>query len=221
MTAQGISKSDHFRALCEAMRSQAMVWIGSILMSLLIAITLILTNRTMSWFGHPLWIYFLYTIPTLGTGLVITRWSADRTAKRLRVGKDKLEPSCWTVFQIYFDGTQLLWTFLMIIAMAVGVLSGFLALLWVVFASIYNILHRTLERRTHGWRWLCSYILLIGIPFLQAFYLGLGAINMFLPIMGRTGSAFNSEFIIALLMSAIFTFLFRCGYCDWERDYNG
>lgn len=212
MTANGISKSAYFKALCDAMRSQAMVWIGSIAVCLVIAVLLILSNRTMSWFGNPIWIYFLYVIPTLTTGLVITRWSADRTTRRLKedVGKDKVhEPSCWTVFQIYFDGTQILWTFLMIISMALGVLSGFIALLWVVFASVYNILHHSLERRTHGWRWLFSYILLIGIPFLQAFYLGLGAVNMFLPIMGRTGSAFNSEFIISLLMSAIFTFLFR------------
>ena len=123
--------------------------------------------------------------------------------------KEKAELSCWTVFQIYFDATQILWTFLMVVSMALGVLSGFIALMWTTFASVYNFLHHSVNKRTHGWRWLACYVVLIGIPFLQAFYLALGAINMFLPIMGRVGCAFNSEFIIAILMSVIFTFLFR------------
>lgn len=208
--AEVVSKSDYFCALCQAMKSQLMVWFGSVVVCLLIAVMLNLCSRTMSWFGNTIWIYFLYVIPTLATGLIITRWQAEKTTKQLQlVGKDKLPPSCWMIFQVYFDATQLLWTFLMVISMAVGVLSGFIALLWAVFASLYNILHHSLKRRMHGWRWLSCYILLIGIPFLQAFYLGLGAINMFLPIMGRTGTAFNSEIIIALLMSAIFAFLFR------------
>lgn len=210
LTADGVSKSAYFKGLCQAMRSQLMVWSGSVVACLLVAVFLNVVNRKMSWFGNSVWIYFLYVIPTLTTGLAITRWQAEKTTRGLQqVGKDKLAPSCWTVFQIYFDATLILWTFLMVISMALGVLSGFIALLWVVFASVYNILHKTMQRRHHGWRWLLSYVILIGIPFLQAFYLGLGAINMFLPIMGRTGSAFNSEFIIALLMSAIFTFLFR------------
>lgn len=205
----GFGKTRHFKALLGAMKSQLMVWLGSVVVGVLIAVFLVLTNRTMSWFGNPIWIYFLYVIPVLTTGMIITRWQAGKTTKRLSVGKENKEPNCWTIFQIYFDATQILWTFVMVIAMALGVLSGFIALLWVVFASVYNLMKHSLEKRVHGWKWLVAYILLLGVPFLQAFYLALGAINMFLPIMGRTGSAFNSEFIISILMSVIFTFLFR------------
>lgn len=210
MVDGGASRTMYLTALGQAMKSQLMVWLGSIVVCLLIATILILCNRTMSWFGNPVWIYFIYVTPSLATGLVITKWQAAKTSKRLQLKeKEKTEPNCWIVFQIHFDATQLLWTLIMVIAMVLGIMSGFIALLWVVFGSVYNILQHVQKRRTSSLRWLVSYMLLIGIPFLQAFYLAIGAIDMFLPIMGRTGRAFNSEIIIAFLMSVIFTFLFR------------
>lgn len=209
-----ISKLQYYKELCHGVKNQLKVWIGSVVVCVLIACLLILCNRTMSWFGNPIWMYLLYVVPTLNTGFIITRRSADATTERLArmVEKRDVTLNCWTVFQIYFDATLILWTFLMVVTLAVGLLSGFIALLWVIFASLYNIVQQVAFKgraQRHGWRWLFSYILLIGIPFLQAFYLALSAINMFLPIMGRTGKAFNSEFIIAILMSVIFTLLFR------------
>lgn len=210
--ADGINRSDYYKEVCYAMRNQGMVWIGSILVALLIAGGLIIVDRTMSWYGRPIWIYFLYVIPTMTAGFHITQWSSQQTAKRLQLNNRKCRLSCWTVFQVYFDATQIVWTFVMIVTVAVGVLSGFIAILWVFFAALHNLIHHKFTTTKREWKWLLCYIILIGIPFLQSYYLALGAINMFLPIMGRTGCAFNSEFIIAFLMSLIFTLLFRYGY---------
>lgn len=40
-------------------------WFASALFSLIIAIGLNLLDRTMAWYGRPLWVFFLYMVPTM------------------------------------------------------------------------------------------------------------------------------------------------------------
>lgn len=44
----------------------------------------------------------------------------------------------------------------------------------------------------------------MGLPFVQCFYLLIGALYLFIPIMGRIGAANNSEVLIAIMTSFLF-----------------
>lgn len=57
------------------------------------------------------------------------------------------------------------------------------------------------------WRYLLLHIGVVGLPFTQSFYLMLGALYLFIPIMGRSGSGNNSELIIAAMVGTLFSFL--------------
>lgn len=69
-----------------------------------------------------------------------------------------------------------------------------------MFAAVGNLLQQAIYKHNRDWKWLFLHCLLIGIPFIQTFYLNLGATYMFIPIMGRIGSTFNSEIIVAIVI---------------------
>lgn len=47
----------------------------------------------------------------------------------------------------------------------------------------------------------------LGLPFVQAFYLLIGALYLFIPIMGRAGAGNNSEVLISVMVSVLFALL--------------
>lgn len=57
-------------------------------------------------------------------------------------------------------------------------------------------------------KWLLLHIGVAGLPFVQCFYLIIGALYLFIPIMGRAGAGSHAEFLIAIMVSTLFTLLF-------------
>lgn len=108
-------------------------WILAIIVAVLIAISLNGLGRTMSWYARPLWLFFLYIIPTLlvpmGTLLLHAKY----------YHKD-IELSPWTIFQLYYDAYQSIWTVILIIGIIIRVRSSFVALIWVFSAALGNLL---------------------------------------------------------------------------------
>lgn len=47
----------------------------------------------------------------------------------------------------------------------------------------------------------------MGLPFVQCFYLLIGALYLFIPVMGRIGAGHNSEMLIAFMSSFLFVLL--------------
>lgn len=57
-------------------------------------------------------------------------------------------------------------------------------------------------------RWLLVHIGAMGLPFVQCFYLIIGALYLFVPVMGRIGAGNNCELIIAAMANIMFVHLF-------------
>ncbi|KAJ8939086.1 hypothetical protein NQ314_011240 [Rhamnusium bicolor] len=57
-------------------------------------------------------------------------------------------------------------------------------------------------------RWLLLHISMMGLPFVQCFYLIIGALYLFIPIMGRAGAGSHAELLIAIMISSLFGMLF-------------
>ncbi|XP_059612920.1 endoplasmic reticulum metallopeptidase 1-like [Phlebotomus argentipes] len=199
----GTDNTVYYAAMMKAIAIQILGWILSLACCLVIALSLTILGRTMSWYARPIWIYFLYVLPTLSVSMAVVHHFGVRQLK-------KTIPNIWTLFQVYYDAIQILWTLLLLMTYTLGIRSGFIALLWVVFSSVQSLISNRAfpDARKKSIKWLLLYVLLLGIPFVQSFYLDLGAIGMFVPTMGRTGSAFNSEIIIATMICAMFGMLF-------------
>ncbi|EFA07296.2 endoplasmic reticulum metallopeptidase 1 isoform X1 [Tribolium castaneum] len=176
-------------------------WVASIITSLLIAVCLNALGRTMSWYARPLWIFFLYVIPTLLVSMAVLLLHS-------KYYNHDLELSPWTLFQLYYDAYQLIWTIILVFGVIVRVRSSFIAMIWVFFASLGNFLKSRLFGKWRDSKWLLMHIGMVGLPFVQCFYLIIGALYLFIPIMGRAGAGSYAEFLIAIMVSLLFTLLF-------------
>lgn len=58
-----------------------------------------------------------------------------------------------------------------------------------------------------GWRWLFYHLGILTVPYVQSFYLTVGAFYLFIPLMGRSGAFINSELVIGNLVTIIFSLL--------------
>lgn len=182
------------------------VAIGSLLLillaNLLIALTLTALGRSMSWFSRPCWIFFLYICPTLFVPmallLIVSRWQRP------------VFTSAWGLFQLYSDGYQVMWTLILLACTLLQIRSGFIALLWIAFATLENFVRTSLFRHWRGGKWLLLHVAALLLPFTQCLYLILGATSLYVPIMGRSGAGNNAEAIVALLIGAKFGLLFTC-----------
>ncbi|XP_050315595.1 endoplasmic reticulum metallopeptidase 1-like isoform X2 [Anthonomus grandis grandis] len=197
----GVSSKIYLNKLTCCMGIILLSWALCVLFNLGTAAYLTGLGRTMSWYARPYWIFFLYVVPTLVISLVTILQHAKYYNK-------DLELSPWTVFQLYYDAYQSIWTIVLFIGIGLRIRSSFIALMWVAFASLGNILKSKLFGRWRGSKWIFLHIFTVGLPFVQHFYLTIGALYLFIPIMGRAGSGSHAEFLIAVMVSLMFALLF-------------
>ncbi|KAJ3647303.1 hypothetical protein Zmor_019187 [Zophobas morio] len=198
---EDLTTRQYFRKLSGCMSIIIASWIASIIAAIMIAVCLTGLGRTMSWYARPLWIFFLYVIPTLVVSMAVILLHS-------KYYQNDLELSPWTMFQFYYDAYQLIWTIFLLFGVLVRVRSSFIALIWVFFASLGNFLKSRLFGKWRDSKWLLLHIGVAGLPFVQCFYLIIGALYLFIPIMGRAGAGSHAEFLIAIMVSTLFTLLF-------------
>ncbi|KAK7861774.1 hypothetical protein R5R35_010791 [Gryllus longicercus] len=176
-------------------------WIVTILSCAVIAAVLTTLGRTMSWFARPTWIFFLYICPTLfvpmSVVLFVSRWQ-----------RKALSHSPWILFQIYYDSYLFMWTFLLIVCTVFSIRSGFIALFWTFFPCVGSLVQSHVYKHWRDGKWILYHCGALLLPACQSLYLMLGAVNLYIPIMGRTGSGNHAEIVLAFLTSIIFVFFF-------------
>ncbi|KAK9707901.1 Peptidase family M28 [Popillia japonica] len=192
-----VSKHNYFKRLFNAMGAVVGTWFASAIFCVIIAICLNLLDRTMAWYGRPLWVFFLYMVPTTLVSKFVIFAHAKYNHKDIEVWP-------WTVFQIYYDAYQLIWTVVLTIGTILRIRSSFIALLSAVFMAMANLLKSKLFAKQKDGKWLIFHVLVLGLPFVQGFYLLIGALYLFIPIMGRAGAGNNSEILISLMISILF-----------------
>ncbi|XP_067004414.2 endoplasmic reticulum metallopeptidase 1 [Anabrus simplex] len=198
--SSGLKREVYLKQLGLSCGVVLLTWIFTPLISLMIAFALTVLDRTMSWYSQPAWIFFLYICPTLLVPMA-TVWIASQRQKAV-------VRSVWSLFQIYYDSYQLVWTGILIFCTLMKVRSGFIAVLWTVFPSVGSLLRSTLFSHWRDWKWLVLHGSILILPFAQCIYLIFGAMNLYIPIMGRVGAGNNPEVIVAVITSLMFLLLF-------------
>ncbi|XP_047115031.1 endoplasmic reticulum metallopeptidase 1-like isoform X1 [Schistocerca piceifrons] len=199
-TDHDVKKNVYWRHLCMTAVSAICSWLLGILACITIAVILTSIGCTMSWYARPVWIFFLYISPALAVPMAFILGLSHI--------QRKVFSSPWTVFQLYCDGYQIAWTLILTFCTLLSVRSGFVAWMWTFFPCIVSLLQRITYRRWRDWKWLVLHVGVILLPFCQCFYLILGAMGLYIPIMGRAGSGNYSEIVLAGITSAMFVLLF-------------
>ncbi|XP_076761618.1 endoplasmic reticulum metallopeptidase 1 [Xylocopa sonorina] len=174
-------------------------WLISILSCTLIAIVLTKLGKVMSWYARPAWLFFLYVVPTIFVSMTFFLYVGSHQKKKVK--------SAWILYQIYCDSYCIIWMSVLSCCVLFEIRSGFIPLHWVVFPTLGNILRYNFFNKWRGWKWLFYYLTTMSLPYIQSFYLVIGALYLFIPIMGRSGSSINSEVLIANMLCILFSLL--------------
>ncbi|XP_039276206.1 endoplasmic reticulum metallopeptidase 1 [Nilaparvata lugens] len=174
-------------------------WVLSLLTCGLTAFTLTMLNRAMSWFARPVWIFFLYIIPSLLVPLLVTLLAARRQRLVIR--------SPWTLFRLYCDANQILYTTMTLICLLFRIRSGFIPAMWLFFSCISSVLRERIFAHWKDWRILVLYVGCLVLPYIECAYIINGSLQLIIPIMGRSGSGNHAEIVLGMISSAMFTLL--------------
>ncbi|XP_043512200.1 endoplasmic reticulum metallopeptidase 1-like [Frieseomelitta varia] len=174
-------------------------WMVSIFSCTLIALILTKLGKVMSWYARPAWLFFLYVVPTIFVSMTFFLFLGSRQKKEVK--------SAWVLYQIYCDSYSLIWISVLFYCVIFEIRSGFIPLHWVVFPTVGNIVRCNFFNKWRGWKWLFYYLITMCLPYIQSFYLVIGALYLFIPIMGRSGSSINSEVVMANMLCILFSLL--------------
>lgn len=175
-------------------------WFLSLFSCTAIALTLTKLGKVMSWYVRPAWLLFLYICPTVFMSMILFLYVGTRQKKEVN--------SSWILYQIYCDAYSAIWILALLLCVLFKIRSGFIPLHWVFFPAIGNVLRLNFFSKWRGWKWLCYHLGMLSLPYIQSFYLTIGALYLFIPIMGRSGGSINSEVVIANKLSLLFCLLF-------------
>ncbi|KAG8034787.1 hypothetical protein G9C98_007863 [Cotesia typhae] len=174
-------------------------WIISMMSVTFIALILTKLEKVMSWYARPAWLFFLYVCPTLAVSMLCFLYAANR--------QKQVVNTPWTLYQLYNDAYSVIWMSVLLACILLEIRSGFIPLHWVIFPAFGNIIRHSLFEKWREWKWLCYQVGILSLPYMQSFYLAIGALYLFIPIMGRLGAGTNSEVIMANMLSILFCLL--------------
>ncbi|XP_014236089.1 endoplasmic reticulum metallopeptidase 1-like [Trichogramma pretiosum] len=194
-----IKKSVYIKQLVVCVTTIICSWIISMISVTMIALLFTKLGKVMSWYARPAWLFFLYICPTVAISMMFFLFMSARQKKIIN--------SSWILYQLYFDAYSLFWISVLFLCILLGIRSGFIPLHWVLFLSIGNIVRQHFFSKWRDWKWLCYHMCTLSLPYIQSFYLSIGALYLFIPLMGRAGASINSEVIIANMLSILFCLL--------------
>ncbi|XP_043257384.1 endoplasmic reticulum metallopeptidase 1-like [Colletes gigas] len=194
-----VKRSIYLKHLLLCLGAITVSWLVCIISCTLIALVLTKLGKVMSWYARPAWLFFLYVCPTIFVSMMFFLFMGSRQRKEVK--------STWILYQIYCDAYSTIWMSILFCCVLFEIRSGFIPLHWVVFPTLGNLLRYNFFNKWRGWKWLFYYLITMFLPYMLSFYLVIGALYLFIPIMGRSGSSINSEVVMANTLSIIFCLL--------------
>lgn len=171
-------------------------WVISMISVSMIALVLTKLGKVMSWYARPAWLFFLYVCPTVTVSMTFLLYIGKRQRQNVN--------SPWVLYQLYCDAYSVIWMAILFLCVILEIRSGFIPLHWVLFPAVGNIIRHNFLNRWRDWKWMCYNLGVLCLPYIQTFYLAIGALSLFIPIMGRAGAGINSEVVIANMVSLLF-----------------
>ncbi|KAG7189889.1 hypothetical protein KM043_006060 [Ampulex compressa] len=194
-----LKKSAYLKHLLICVGTIIASWLLSMLSCTLIALLLTKLGKVMSWYARPAWLFFLYVCPTVFASMTLFQTVGSWQRKEVS--------SAWFSYLIYYDAYALIWMSILFTCVLFEIRSGFIPLHWVFFSATGNIVRHSLFDEWRGWKWIFYHLGTLSLPFVQSFYLTIGALYLFIPVMGRFGGSVNSEVVMANMLSLLFCLL--------------
>lgn len=67
----GFTVKDYFKSCLKCSSLTILIWLATLLTIALLSLTVVLLDRCLSWFAQPVWLLFLYIIPSILVPMVL------------------------------------------------------------------------------------------------------------------------------------------------------
>ncbi|KAH0628316.1 hypothetical protein JD844_009273 [Phrynosoma platyrhinos] len=170
-------------------------WLAILLGVLIVAVFISLIGRSLSWYTHFYVSVFLYGTAALAKLIFI------HTLAKTFYYKHTNEQF---LAEIFFDVPVVFWSISLALFTYLGVSSAFVSAIWVAFPLLTKLMtYKELNEKGATMKFITVYLLGMFIPHLYLLYLNWIIFEMFVPIMGRSGSEIPPDIIVAAFIVLI------------------
>ncbi|XP_043923132.1 endoplasmic reticulum metallopeptidase 1 [Protopterus annectens] len=173
--------------------------ISTLVTVLIVAALVSLVGQSLSWYSH-----FGVAVCLYGAAAVAKLILIHTLAKNLYY--INMNPNHLGV--LYFDASLALWCIALVLLTSAGICSAYVTALWVAFPLVTELLVQA-ELKTRGatLKFLLVYLLGMFMPCVHTIYLLWFAFEMFVPILGRSGTEIPPDMVLAVLFALCTTIL--------------
>ncbi|XP_043402161.1 endoplasmic reticulum metallopeptidase 1 isoform X3 [Chelonia mydas] len=164
-------------------------WFSTLVTVLIVAVFISLIGRSLSWYNHFYVSIFLY-----GTAAAAKLILVHTLAKKFYYKNTNEQ----YLGEMFFDVSLLVWSIALVLITQLGLCSAFICAMWVAFPLLTKLLtYREFKQKGATIRFVVIYMLGMFIPYLYIMYLTWTIFEMFIPIMGRSGTEIPPDVVLA------------------------
>nr|XP_056722675.1 endoplasmic reticulum metallopeptidase 1-like [Euleptes europaea] len=179
----------YLRELAIAFVFTVLTWLISLLGILIVAVFISLIGRSLSWYTHFYVSIFLYGTAALAKLIfvhtLVKRFHYKNTNEQL-------------LGEIFFDVSLVFWSIMLVLLTYLGFCSAFVSAIWVAFPLLTKLMtYKEFKEKGATMKFLLIYLLGMLVPYLYLMYLNWIIYEMFIPILGRSGSEIPPDILMA------------------------
>ncbi|XP_044301792.1 endoplasmic reticulum metallopeptidase 1 [Varanus komodoensis] len=180
---------NYLKELAIAFGFTILSWLATLIGVLIVAVFISLIGHTLSWYTHFYVSVFLYGTATWAKLILV------HTLAKTFYYKNTNEQF---LGEIFFDVPVAFWSITLVLLTSLGVSSAFICAIWVAFPLLTKLMiYKELKEKGATMKFVMIYLLGMFIPQLYLLYLNWLIFEMFIPIMGRSGSEIPPDLIVA------------------------
>ncbi|XP_074850195.1 endoplasmic reticulum metallopeptidase 1 [Carettochelys insculpta] len=180
---------NYMKELSVAFGFTLLSWFSTLVIVLVVAVFVSVLGQSLSWYNHFYVSIFLY-----GTAAVANLIFMHTLAKKFYYKNTNEQ----YLGEMFFDVPLLVWSVALVLITQLGLCSAFICAMWVVFPLFTKLLiHREFKQKGATIRFVMIYMLGMFIPYLYIMYLTWTIFEMFIPIMGRSGTEIPPDVVLA------------------------
>uniref|UniRef100_A0A8D2L6C6 Endoplasmic reticulum metallopeptidase 1 n=1 Tax=Varanus komodoensis TaxID=61221 RepID=A0A8D2L6C6_VARKO len=178
---------NYLKELAIAFGFTILSWLATLIGVLIVAVFISLIGHTLSWYTHFYVSVFLYGTATWAKLILV-----HTLAKTFYYKVSQF------LGEIFFDVPVAFWSITLVLLTSLGVSSAFICAIWVAFPLLTKLMiYKELKEKGATMKFVMIYLLGMFIPQLYLLYLNWLIFEMFIPIMGRSGSEIPPDLIVA------------------------
>ncbi|XP_063151141.1 endoplasmic reticulum metallopeptidase 1 [Candoia aspera] len=167
----------------------ALSWFVTLIGTLLIAAIISLIGRSLCWYTHCYVSYFLYGSAALAKLILV-----HTLAKKFYYKHTNEQ----FLGEIFFDVPVIFWTISLALLTYLEISSAFISAMWVAFPLLTKLMtYKELREKGATMKFVTVYLLGMFIPHVYLLYVSRIMLEMFSPIMGRSGSEVPPDVVVA------------------------